>query len=326
MVWQTHYEPPNKNFWQGRANSPKNSSFFQKIELLNLTEISHLPNQATAFALLGFCCDEGIRRNQGRIGAKQGPDALRCALSRLPIHVEQIIFYDAGNIVCDNSDLESAQEALGEAVALLLTLKITPIVIGGGHELAYGHYLGISKHINEQRLDIVNFDAHLDMRPLPDNQQGNSGTPFLQIANAQKKQNLLFNYHCLGVQPTGNTTSLLQTATQHDVNLLFADAIHHHPDELTNFLQPVLETAQHLYLTLCLDVFASPYAPGVSAPQIYGLTPAQLTPAIRQLAKCGKVISYDVAELSPPLDQGDRTAKLAAHFVFEIIHHHHSTR
>jgi arginase family enzyme len=33
-------------------------------------------------------------------------------------------------------------------------------------------------------------------------------------------------------------------------------------------------------------------------------------------------MSYDVAELSPPFDIDYRTAKLAANFIYDIIHHH----
>ena len=34
-------------------------------------------------ALLGFACDEGVRRNQGRVGAAEGPVALRRALANV---------------------------------------------------------------------------------------------------------------------------------------------------------------------------------------------------------------------------------------------------
>jgi len=45
-----------------------------------------------------------------------------------------------------------------------------------------------------------------------------------------------------------------------------------------------------------------PYAPGVSAPQPLGVLPWQILPLVRQLAASGKVVSYDIAELSPKYD------------------------
>jgi len=64
----------------------------------------------------------------------------------------------------------------------------------------------------------------------------------------------------------------------------------------------------------------------VSAPQVLGLTPWQIIPYLRLLAQSGKVISYDIAELSPHYDIDQRTVKLAAHLIYEIILHHQRAR
>ena len=55
------------------------------------------------------------------------------------------------------------------------------IVIGGGHETAWGHFQGLA-HPNKD-IAILNFDAHFDLRPLINGQLGSSGTPFRQIHN-----------------------------------------------------------------------------------------------------------------------------------------------
>jgi formiminoglutamase len=83
---------------------------------------------------------------------------------------------------------------------------------------------------------------------------------------------------------------------------------------------------QIVYVSLCMDVFAAAYAPGVSAPQALGITPWQMIPALRKLAASGKVISYDLAELSPPFDIDSRTTKLAANLIHNIIHYHQSIK
>ncbi|EKN66076.1 formimidoylglutamase [Schinkia azotoformans LMG 9581] len=51
-------------------------------------------------------------------------------------------------------------------ISHLLNKNIFPIILGGGHETFFGHYLGVRHHIgSEARLGIINMDAHFDMRP-----------------------------------------------------------------------------------------------------------------------------------------------------------------
>lgn len=323
MTWDSRYLPPTPALWQGRSDTPNKSAFFQVIEPLDLRQPIKMHEKSTRFALLGFCCDAGIQRNLGRPGAAEGPDAIRAVLAKLPIQRDDVLCFDAGNITCVDGDLEAAQAALAHALRLLMQHHFVPLVLGGGHEVAWGHFLGIQGSDRHRRLGIVNFDAHLDMRPLIDHRHGSSGTPFLQIANAQAQASLDFNYYCIGAQRAGNHAALLQTANEKNVKIVWADDLQlQHSDSATKLIDQAIRENQSLYVSLCLDVFATPYAPGVSAPQTLGLTPWQVIPGLRALAASGKVSNYDIAEMSPPFDQDQRTAKLAAHLIFEIIHHH----
>ena len=223
MTWNSFYSPPDMNLWQGREDAPPHAYFFQIMQSLPL--LQPLSPQIPAFALIGFCCDEGIHRNLGRIGAKEGPSMIRKALAPLSVQ-KNLLCYDAGDIICHDNQLEEAQEALGEAIAILLKHRLTPILLGGGHELAWGHYQGIEKKIRDQTLGIVNFDAHLDMRPLLSENKGSSGTPFLQIAKACEAKNHPFHYYCIGIQKASNTQFLLDTAKKYHTQILFADDLH----------------------------------------------------------------------------------------------------
>jgi formiminoglutamase len=323
MTWDSRYLPPTATPWQGRSDTPAKSAFFQVIKPLDLRQPFKNDNKSIRFALVGFCCDAGIQRNQGRLGAAEGPTAIRAALARLPIQRQDVLCFDAGNITCVDGDLEAAQAALAETVQMLMQHAIVPLVLGGGHEVAWGHFLGIQASNMHQHLGIVNFDAHFDMRKLLDHNKGSSGTPFLQIANAQAQAHLDFNYYCLGAQLASNHTELLETANKKNVRILWADDLHLKQSNIaTTFISQAINENETLYVSMCLDVFATPYAPGVSAPQALGLTPWQVIPALRALAASGKVRNYDIAEMSPPFDQDQRTAKLAAHLISEIIHHH----
>jgi formiminoglutamase len=326
MKWGNYYQPPNALSWQGRLDIAHGSCFFHIIQLLNLAQSEWTGLTTPAFAILGFRCDEGVKRNQGRPGASEGPDVLREALAKLPLQQQNLCVYDAGDISCEDGDLEQAQAALGEAVYILLQHGLTPILLGGGHEIAWGHYQGIAKFLTKEKLGIVNFDAHFDMRPLLPNNQGSSGTPFLQIADASHQAGRHFDYNCIGIQPSGNIPSLFNTLEKHHGHVILAEEIHLNKiEKYTSFIKSLLKRNEKLYVTICLDVFAASDAPGVSAPQVLGLTPWQVIEFIRALAASGKVISYDLAEFAPPYDIDHRTARLAASLIFEIVHHHRSS-
>ena len=74
-----------------------------------------------------------------------------------------------------------------------------------------------------------------------------------------------------------------------------------------------------IYLTICSDVFSSAFAPGVSAPQPFGLHPEIGLKLIKHIAGSKKVISFDIAEVLPRFDEDNRTAKLAAIIIFAAI-------
>lgn len=323
-TWKNDYTPPNPHLWQGRADSPSDSSYFQTVKMLNLLE-NNLPTDITqpTFALIGFQCDEGIRRNLGRVGAAEGPQALKIMLAKLPVHKSIFTLYDAGTITCKSNDLERAQQSLGEVIHLLLSKNIKPIALGGGHELAWGHYQGIATTFPQKRCGIVNFDAHFDMRAMLPGNKGSSGTPFLQIAQAHEQANRHFDYNCVGIQHAGNIRDLVETAKRYNTKIIWADEIHQGQLQLAiDFIDRIIDENEIIYLSLCLDVFAAAFAPGVSAPQPLGLFPWHIIPLVRQLAASGKVISYDIVELSPHYDSDQITAKLAANMIYEITHHH----
>ncbi len=323
MSWNTLYLPPDQTQWQGRSDIPPASCFFQVMQMFNLLEPPETEKKLQKFALIGFRCEEGIRRNFGRAGAADGPKAIRHAFGRLPVQRQAFVCFDAGDIICTDGDLEASQHALGEVIALLLQHDITPIALGGGHEIAWGHYQGINRVYPTEHLGIINFDAHFDMRPCLPGQKGSSGTPFLQIAEAHRATSRRFDYNCVGIQHAGNIRQLVETAKSYNTQVIWADELHQGQlQKCVDFVDRIVDENEMIYTSVCLDVFASAFAPGVSAIQPLGVLPWHITPLIRQLAASGRVISYDIAELSPRYDIDQCTSKLAANLIYEIIHHH----
>lgn len=324
MDWESRYLPADPTIWRGRANMPPHACFFQHVRLCNLLTERLEKTAVLTFGLIGFKCDEGIQRDLGRAGAAEGPHAIRQQLAGLPLQKTSIHFYDIGNITCIDHDLESSQTALGSVINILIQNNIIPIVIGGGHELAWGQYQGIAQaYPAPKRLGIINFDAHFDLYPLTPHERSSASTAFYQIAIAHQKENRHLDYNCIGIQHAGNVRQLFDIASQFDTKLIFADELHQGLQEKCfDFIDRIIDQNDHLYMSLSLDVFSPAFAPGVSAIQPLGLTPWHVIPLIRQMAGSTKMISYDIAEHLPHYDIDHRTAKLAALLIYEIIHHH----
>jgi len=310
-----NYELTNKTLWQGRKDSLAGERFFQHVECVDICSHSLANSKKPVF--LGFCCDEGIRRNQGRIGAKAGPDALREQLAKLACHSSQQ-FQDVGNIVCSNGQLELAQQQFAKLLSHCHQHGLKTIAFGGGHEIAWAHFNGLTSHY--PKIGIINFDAHFDLRPIAEGKSATSGTPFWQIKDYCQQNNLPFDYCCIGIQSVANTESLFERARDWEVSYITAEEVSQKSMVWQKaFLDEFMSRHDHLYLTICLDVFAECFAPGVSAPQALGLTPGQTLPLLKYIVQTGKVVSIDVAELSPLLDQHQKTSRLAAAIIAELL-------
>lgn len=275
--------------------------------------------QECRIALLGFACDEGVRRNWGRIGAREGPEALRKALGQLSWHCgNDDGVTDAGDVFCPDGDLHASQLELKRRVSHLLSVGYLPVLIGGGHEIAWGHYLGITDFASEMRIGIINIDAHFDLRK-PDENGGNSGTSFFQIAEYCQRHESDLAYLCVGVEKRSNSKELFRTAALHGAEWIAADRTNMgNIETLQAEIDRFIARVDRVYLTLCLDALNAACAPGVSAPNPIGLSPEIVAALYRHIFKSGKAISTDIAELSPSHDIDRRTARLAAAMVFQI--------
>lgn len=311
-----NYQTPNSDLWQGRASAPEKGIqyWYQAIQFADLNAI---PEEATGtLGLVGYACDEGVRRNLGRVGAKEAPDATRKKLAKLAFHHQETRITDFGNIACEGQNLEETQEALTKAVIALREKSIFPIIVGGGHDVAYGHAKGLLEGISpREKLGIINFDAHFDLRPLET--QANSGTPFYQILEEFGSR---VAYCALGIQRPSNTPELFKIARKHQVWMsMQEDFDFQNPERTRLMLERFAQRVDKLYLTIDLDGFASAYAPGVSAPSPMGFSPDFVREIVTFLFKLGKVIAVDFAELNPKYDQDEITANLNARLIDFVV-------
>lgn len=322
-----NYRPSTEASWQGRIDSTEDFDAFrwhQWVDFIDLNDDNLKPfDGKLGFAFLGFKSDLGIQLNKGRVGAKNGPENIRRELSNKPCRFSQEVkLFDAGNIEVLDSTLDEAQEALAEAVEKVLSLNLFPIVLGGGHETAFGHYKGLLKHFKSESVNenigIINFDAHFDIRPYPNG--GTSGTMFRQIHDLAEEKNLPYNYFCLGIQQCSNTVSLFKTAESFGVKyILSKDLLRDDFYSTFEKIDDYIREQDHIYITICSDVLSSAFAPGVSAPQPLGLDPERVLILLKHILTSGKTMSFDIAEVSPKLDQDNITANLASVIIFTLV-------
>lgn len=311
---------------------------------LELDQVNDLP----AIALLGIETDEGVKRNRGRSGAVAGPDYIRSQLANIAVHSPFPLF-DAGNLSCEGNDLEALQNKQIQIVSALINAQYFPIILGGGHEIAYGNFIGLYEsrsaqegcnygtdpqhqisHQHTPKIGIINFDAHFDLRlfdpckpdphsvDLHKQATASSGTPFYQIAKYLEQQNAPFHYLCLGISENSNTTALFKTADSLQVQYFFDSQLQQHNfEQVFEVVDNFMAQIDSLYITIDLDVFPYHTAPGVSAPAVMGIPLIVVETILSYLFQhfSNKIKLVDIAEINPNFDIDNHTSKLAAYLV-----------
>src|SRR5699024_4434580 len=268
--------PGSDTPWTGRhdGDGPEHARWHQAVQRVGAgdAEPGTGPDPASDHVtLLGFRSDEGVRRNRGRVGAADGPAALRRALSPLALHGPlargEVGLHDLGDAETLGEDLEggqSAAAALTKAALDRAGARLT-VVLGGGHETAWSSYLGlVGSGLGPragQRWGVLNLDAHFDLR---EEARPTSGTPFAQMAAAEQQVGRELHYAVLGIAEPSNTGALFDRARElgvrwwTDEQCLEAGAA-----GVARFVEEFAAELDVLYLTIDLDVLPAAVAPGV---------------------------------------------------------------
>lgn len=283
--------------------------------------------------LIGFPQDEGVRRNHGRSGAAEAPREIRRWLHRLTPgnpsdHIDRGIAppLDLGDLRVSTAINES-QEWLGAVVFEVLERGAIPIVLGGGHETAYGHYLGyrvmtsaaVARGAVPRPVAIINIDAHLDVRPV-EYGCGHSGSSFFQAMQMADTPLLGRHYVCLGAQPHA-------TSREHWRAAILAGAVVRWCSELQPSLAHHLAQERdrlaadgcHIYVTIDADVVRMADVPGVSAPNPAGLPGDDVLAAARLAGRSPDVSSFDLVEINPAYDRDGQSARWAALVIWNFL-------
>lgn len=252
-------------------------------------------------ALIGLPDDTGVRLNGGRPGAAEGPAAFRSALARFGVHEPAGWVYpkvfDAGDIIPahghDEDALLATHRRITEAVSAILELGLFPIAIGGGHDLTLPVVRAVARHHGP--LAGVYFDPHLDVRA-----EVGSGMSFRRIVEECGTSSL----DVFGFSPLVNAREHVEWFGSH------GGTTHADGAGLSSALARPGQGG--IFASFDMDVLDASHAPGVSAMNPAGWTVRESLEAAERCGACRDVRCFDIMELSPPHDEGGRTARAAA--------------
>ena len=250
-----------------------------------------------------------------RTGARFAPTAIREASLnietysfRTGLDLEKIKIHDLGNLDV-SANVDETLKRLEIVTRELLEAKKTPIFIGGEHTIT----LGIVKALeNTEKLAIISFDAHLDLR---NEYLGlkTSHTTFMRRINEKIKLQKIIEVGTRAV-----CQEEIEYVEKTGINYITSLEIQREGLEKTKEkLGRLLEGVENIYLSIDLDVLDPAYAPAIQNPEPEGIDPYTLHELIAEICK-KSIIAFDLVEVTPNYDEGI-TAIQAAKTIFETI-------
>ncbi|MEI8135429.1 MAG: formimidoylglutamase [bacterium] len=263
--------------------------------------------------IIGVPTDEGIRRNGGRVGAAQAPDAIRKQLDKLtPMathgSIADLKVVDFGNV--RGSTLEEMHNVARNAVSSFIESGKIIIALGGGHDITYPLVKGFVQGLGGTAISLLNIDAHLDVREKK-NGLHHSGSSFRLLIKEGIVQGK--NFAEFGIQSfcySSNDLSWLksQGSSVYD----FDDLSGVDP---SSEVEKLLSSQLPQYVSFDIDSIRSSDAPGSSAPSPIGLTSEDAVNIFYDAGLHRGTQMVDIVEVNPLFDIDNRTAKLAARMI-----------
>jgi formiminoglutamase len=274
------------------------------------------PAENDALQLISFPSDAGVRINGGRPGASRAPEQILEQLLKMTPHASHVrqhihVLESVGTnrVISCSGNVEEDQARLGKEVSLLVNNQTIPVILGGGHETSYGHFLGYAE--SQTPVHIINIDAHTDVRAFKGG-KAHSGSPFRQAI--EHSSGMCKSYNVFGLNPAAVSSDHLAFAEQHGEAVFEQSTTLLRVVDLLNRLdnEPVMATMD-------MDAVNQGDAPGVSAPNGAGISKELWLKLAFEFGKHSNVTSFDLCEVNPEFDRDHQTARLAALTIWNFL-------
>jgi len=282
----------------------------------------------------------------GRRGVDMGPSALRLAglndkLASLGYEVQ-----DLGNVKVEQPEtapvgpvearylpqIAQTCERLAELVEKAADEGSAPLVLGGDHSVAMGTVSGMARHFRKAQLKmgLLWIDAHADMNTPATSPSGNvHGMPLACLIGLGPNELTHIGGYAPAVEP--GSVALIGLRSVDDVERFNVRGAGVHPftmrdiDELG--MVAVIKEAVNIvtagtagfHLSLDMDAIDPREAPGVGTPVRGGITYREAHLAMELICDSGGMMSMEIVEVNPVLDEANRTALLAVELVMSAL-------
>lgn len=250
-----------------------------------------------------------------RPGTRLGPRALREA-SALQVFdppygwpfdpLSELSIIDYGDVAYDYAKISEFPAALTAHIRKILKADVASVVLGGDHYISFPILQAYAEKYGP--ISLLQFDAHSDTWVDDDPDRIDHGTMFYKAV----KMGL--------VDPARSVQVGIRTVNPDTlgVNIIDAREVHEAGPVATVAKIKSILGDNPVYLTFDIDGLDPAYAPGTGTPVWGGLTSAQASIMLRDLAGIN-IKGGDIVEVSPPYDTTGATAIAGAHIAMEII-------
>ncbi|HRK07316.1 MAG TPA: formimidoylglutamase [Pseudobdellovibrionaceae bacterium] len=300
-----------------KAEDPRLASIVQVLPAAQSADDLHdsLSELNTGFAILGYPDDEGIRLNGGRLGAAEAPQEIRRALYKMTpscVNSDTPTLYELGDLNVEGATLPERHARAEKLIHTALHNGHRTLSFGGGHDYGFPDAVALVRWAKSKNLRplVINFDAHLDVRPVEST--FHSGTPFRRLLEAEPDTEFIE----IGLQAHCNSRAHRAWLESVGGRVVFEEDRRARRESLLASLHRLLgenlPSRRPTFLSIDIDAFSSAYAPGASASWPTGFEPEDFFPCLEWCLARLDVRGLGIYEVSPRLDLDARTSKLAA--------------
>lgn len=202
-----------------------------------------------------------------------------------------------------------------------------PLVLGGDHSIAAGSVSAVAKHYEpEGEIGVIWIDAHADWNDDKSTVSGNMhGMPFSAVCGYGPNSMVSFGQtphfvpttYCVQVGGHDFDKAEIERMKEANMNVFTTSDIDKRG--MYEVMKEAIEIAGKgtvgIHLSFDVDAITPEYAPGTGTPVPNGITAREAFLAVEMLAQSGKMISMDLVEVNPILDERNKTGLLAAELI-----------